>query len=245
MQGLFPREHTGTQPSAAVVSSINRFAWRSWLWTMHSLWLKRRRKRFSTEKRRVTVLSRWINFLPLYLSVCNFPNSLAPLPFQFLLEETSLKLSSPEDRERRSLAIIQLQRKWIITTSTDSTSHFSGMRASKQIKHSWSSLKQKKCWMVLKTMSDEIILLNIIQRRSTWWLNECSNWIQQLWLMLNQYEPIWSGTCFSKVPKLFGRISDDIILFVSSKRRRLEARNFAVIFIFIPFTTCEKISFTE
>ena len=45
------------------------------------------------------------------------------------------------------------------------------------------------------------------------------------------------GACFSKVPKLFGRISGDIILFVSSKRRRLEARNFAVIFIFIPFTT--------
>ena len=40
---------------------------------------------------------------------------------------------------------------------------------------------------------------------------------------------------------LFGRISGDT-LFVSSKRTRLEARNFAVIFIFIPFTTCEKIS---
>ena len=53
-----------------------------------------------------------------------------------------------------------------------------------------------------------------------------------------------SGACFSKVPKLFGRISDDVILFVSSKRRRLEARNFAVIFIFIPFTTYEKTSFT-
>ena len=39
------------------------------------------------------------------------------------------------------------------------------------------------------------------------------------------------GTRFSKVPKLFGRILGDIILFVSSKRRRLEARNFAVIFI--------------
>ena len=53
------------------------------------------------------------------------------------------------------------------------------------------------------------------------------------------------GACFSKVPKLFGRISGDIILFVSSKRRRLEARNFAVIFIYIPFTTYEKTSFTE
>ena len=45
------------------------------------------------------------------------------------------------------------------------------------------------------------------------------------------------GARFSKVPKLFGRISGDIILFVSSKRRRLEARNFAVAFAFIPFTT--------
>ena len=46
-----------------------------------------------------------------------------------------------------------------------------------------------------------------------------------------------TGTCFSKVSKLLGRTSGDIIPFVSSKRRRLEARNFAVIFIFIPFTT--------
>ena len=53
------------------------------------------------------------------------------------------------------------------------------------------------------------------------------------------------GVRFSKVPKLFGRISSDIVLFVSSKRRRLEARNFAVILIFIPFTTYEKTSFTE
>ena len=50
---------------------------------------------------------------------------------------------------------------------------------------------------------------------------------------------------FSKVPKRFGRISGDTILFVSSKRRRLEARNVAVILIFIPFTTHEKTSFTE
>ena len=50
---------------------------------------------------------------------------------------------------------------------------------------------------------------------------------------------------FSKVPHIFGRISGDIYLFVSSKRRRLEARNFAIILIFIPFTTYEKTSFTE
>ena len=54
-----------------------------------------------------------------------------------------------------------------------------------------------------------------------------------------------TGACFSKVPKLFGRISGDISLFVSSKRKRIQARNFAVIFIFIPFTTYEKTSFTE
>ena len=44
---------------------------------------------------------------------------------------------------------------------------------------------------------------------------------------------------------LFGHISGRIILFVCSKRRRLEARNFAVILIYIPFTTYEKNSFTE
>ena len=53
------------------------------------------------------------------------------------------------------------------------------------------------------------------------------------------------GACFSKVSKLFGRILGDIILFVSSKGRCLEAQNFAVIFIFIPFTTYEKTSFAE
>ena len=45
---------------------------------------------------------------------------------------------------------------------------------------------------------------------------------------------------FSKVPKIFGRISGDPILFESSKQRGLEARNFAVISIFILFTTYEK-----
>ena len=53
------------------------------------------------------------------------------------------------------------------------------------------------------------------------------------------------GARFSKVPRLFGRISGDIILFVSSKRRCPEARNFADILIFISYTTYEKISFTE
>ena len=54
-----------------------------------------------------------------------------------------------------------------------------------------------------------------------------------------------TGTCFSKVPKLFGRISGDIILFVSSKRRPLEARNFAAILICDLFITYEKTSFNR
>ena len=53
------------------------------------------------------------------------------------------------------------------------------------------------------------------------------------------------GARFAKVPKLFGHISGRIILFACSKRRRLEARNFAVVLIYIPFTTYEKTSFTE
>ena len=39
--------------------------------------------------------------------------------------------------------------------------------------------------------------------------------------------------------------SGDVILLVSSKRRRLEARNIAGIFIFIPFTPYENTSFTQ
>ena len=46
-----------------------------------------------------------------------------------------------------------------------------------------------------------------------------------------------SGARVAKVPKLFGRISDGLILFASSKRRRLVARKFALILIFIPLKT--------
>ena len=53
------------------------------------------------------------------------------------------------------------------------------------------------------------------------------------------------GAPFSKVPKLFGHISGDIIPNKSSKWLRLEARNLAVILIFIPFTTYQKTSQTE
>ena len=59
------------------------------------------------------------------------------------------------------------------------------------------------------------------------------------------YERMSTRGPFLESPETFRAYSGDIILFVSSKRRRLEARNFAVIFIFIPFTTYEKTSFTE
>ena len=49
-----------------------------------------------------------------------------------------------------------------------------------------------------------------------------------------------AGARFSQIPKRFGRISGDIILFVFSKGRRREARNFAVMLTYIPFTTYEK-----
>ena len=79
--------------------------------------------------------------------------------------------------------------------------------------------------------------------------NDCIQWIEVSAEVRPHTKPSSynrvPGACFSKVPKLFGRISGDIILFVSSKRKRLEARNFAVKFIFIPFTTYEKTSFTE
>ena len=49
------------------------------------------------------------------------------------------------------------------------------------------------------------------------------------------------SACFSKVPKLVGRISGDLILFVSLKRKRLGARNFAVMLIFIPASQNKRV----
>ena len=43
------------------------------------------------------------------------------------------------------------------------------------------------------------------------------------------------GTCFSKVLKLFGSISGDIVLFVSSKRRCLKAKKLCTYFNFYSF----------
>ena len=63
--------------------------------------------------------------------------------------------------------------------------------------------------------------------------------------VFGSFEKRAPGARFSKVPKLFGHISGYIILFVSSERRRLGARNFAFILIFMHFTTNEKTRFPE
>ena len=69
--------------------------------------------------------------------------------------------------------------------------------------------------------------------------NLCNGWC------CPSFEQLGPAVRFSKAPKLSGRISGDIILFVSTKRTSLEAPNFAVIVILIPFTTHEKTTFTE
>ena len=81
-------------------------------------------------------------------------------------------------------------------------------------------------------------------------LETCSHWRYKGICVTRKgfgtFEKRAAETRFSKAPKLFGGcISGDIIISVSSKGRRLEARNFAVILIFIPFTTFEKTSFIE
>ena len=48
-----------------------------------------------------------------------------------------------------------------------------------------------------------------------------------------------SGARFSKVPKLFGRISDYILFFVSSKRRCLKERK-CFFFFFFTFYSCKE-----
>ena len=78
-------------------------------------------------------------------------------------------------------------------------------------------------------------------------LTICNKWLvgsgSPQW---NAFELLMAnGARFSKVLKLFGRISGEIILFVSSKRRRLQAWKFGVVLIFIPSTRYEKTSFTQ
>ena len=53
------------------------------------------------------------------------------------------------------------------------------------------------------------------------------------------------GLHVSRKSRNFSGVFRVTFLFVSSKRRRSEARNFAVIFVFLLFTTYEKTSFTE
>ena len=56
-------------------------------------------------------------------------------------------------------------------------------------------------------------------------------------VLYSLFHVLGPGAHFSKVPKLLQHILGDIILFVSSKQRHLDARNFAFMLIFIPFTT--------
>ena len=56
---------------------------------------------------------------------------------------------------------------------------------------------------------------------------------------------LYTGPVSRKPRNFNGHISGHIIFYVSSKRRGLEERNFAVISIFIPFTIYEKTSFNE
>ena len=44
--------------------------------------------------------------------------------------------------------------------------------------------------------------------------------------------------CFSKVPKLFGSISDASLSFISSQRRGSEPVNFAILLFFLTSKTC-------
>ena len=56
---------------------------------------------------------------------------------------------------------------------------------------------------------------------------------------------LYSGACFSKVPKLFGTISGATIAFIPSQRRGSKHSNFAVLLIFLILKTCKKISFSK
>ena len=58
-------------------------------------------------------------------------------------------------------------------------------------------------------------------------------------------ERLAPGRPFLESPEDFSGAFRVTIVFVSSKRRRLEERNLAVILIFIPFTTCRKTSLTD
>ena len=56
---------------------------------------------------------------------------------------------------------------------------------------------------------------------------------------------VWSGACFSKVPKLFGPISGATIPFISSQRRGSKPSNFAILLVFLTLKICSKIMFSK
>ena len=53
------------------------------------------------------------------------------------------------------------------------------------------------------------------------------------------------GACFSKVPKVFGPISDATIAFIATQCRGSRPSNFAILLVFLILKTCKKITFSK
>ena len=83
----------------------------------------------------------------------------------------------------------------------------------------------------------------LLECKGAFHLQEMAGQIGQLYMQPINVAQLRAGARFSKVPKPFGRISGDIIHFVSSKRKRLEARNFAVILILFPLQHMKRSAF--
>ena len=68
-----------------------------------------------------------------------------------------------------------------------------------------------------------------------------SSWI------INKFENAqqWPGACFSKVPKLFGPISEATNPFISSQRRGSKPWTVAILLVFLTLKICSKISFSR
>ena len=83
----------------------------------------------------------------------------------------------------------------------------------------------------------------LLECKGAFHLQEMAGQIGQLYMQPINAAQLRAGARFSKVPKPFGRISGDIIHFVSSKRKRLEARNIAVILILFPLQHMKRSAF--
>jgi len=66
--------------------------------------------------------------------------------------------------------------------------------------------------------------------------------LQTAYLLVMTLRP---GTCFLKVPKLFGPIPGATTAFMSSQRRGSKPSNFAILSVFLVLKTCKKITFSK